>query len=511
MLMYGKYEKICGVALFLLLCVTLVPVMYLGRYNHPTGDDYYYGAETRRVWEETGNIAAVLGEAGRGAAEQYVSWQGTYSAMFLMYLPPNLWGEGGYGLVTAVMLLLYAAAVFYFLHPILCKWLGGSVLLWLGTASAFVLLTIQTVPFQGESFFWYNGSMYYTGFFSVSLLFFGMLIRYLIRPRKYRAVTLAVLAVFLAGGNYVSLLPSLLILATVTIYLVWKRSAKAPCVGAVTALMLAGLIVSMVAPGNRVRESGLWEMSAGRAVLQSLLQGGRYVDAWMGKWWLMTAAVLTPLFWNTYQRVSLSFRYPVLVSGYLFGVFCSMSCPLYYAQGTSGPARALAVIYYAFMLFSLAGYYYLLGAFFRGTRSWRKNGEDVREEILREAGGPAGQQGPCGRGGFCMKTGGGIFAAVLLCLGLMQLVSGKVTECTSVKALRLLWNGEAAAYQEEYLERMELLRNPELSDVMFTPYEHQPDMLYVGDFPGDPLDPTAVRVAEYFHKDSVWVDYSRRE
>lgn len=29
-----------------------------------------------------------IAEAGRGVAEQYVKWQGTYSAMLLMHLPP---------------------------------------------------------------------------------------------------------------------------------------------------------------------------------------------------------------------------------------------------------------------------------------------------------------------------------------------------------------------------------------------------------------------------------------
>ncbi len=33
--------------MLLLLFVCLFPVMYLGRYNHPTGDDYYYGAKTK--------------------------------------------------------------------------------------------------------------------------------------------------------------------------------------------------------------------------------------------------------------------------------------------------------------------------------------------------------------------------------------------------------------------------------------------------------------------------------
>lgn len=35
-------EKLAAYILLFLMAAGLLPVMYLGRYNHPTGDDYYY-------------------------------------------------------------------------------------------------------------------------------------------------------------------------------------------------------------------------------------------------------------------------------------------------------------------------------------------------------------------------------------------------------------------------------------------------------------------------------------
>lgn len=484
--MYKKYEKFCGIFLLVLMCVSLLPVMYLGKYNHPTGDDYFYGVETGQAWRETGSVAAVIMEAAKGVAIQYERWQGTYSAMFLMYLAPNIWGGNAYRFVTAGILLLYTVAVFYILHPVLRKSLRGSVHLWLGVSSAFVLLTVQTTAFQGESFFWYNGSMYYTGFFAVTLFFFGLLARYLYTPRVYHVPILAVLAIFLAGGNYVSLLPTILILVTITALFAWRRSRRGFCTGALAVIMLAGLLVSALAPGNQIRESRLWEMSAWKAIIQSIIQGGRYLDAWAGKWWLLVAILLAPFFWHTYEKVSFSFRLPFLVVGYLFGIFCSMSCPLYYAMGNSGPARALAIVYYAFMFFSFAGYYYLLGAFYRFLE--RRKGNSLSDEAGKRL---------LGRG----------LAVAFVLLALMQLVSGRIMECTSVRALRVLHKGEAAAYEEEYQRRLQILEDDAVSEAVLAPYEHQPDMLYVGDFPGDPLDLTSVRIAQYFGKESVRVDY----
>ena len=39
-----------------ILLLSLIPLIWLGRYNYPTGDDYYYGAETHLVWQQTGSI-----------------------------------------------------------------------------------------------------------------------------------------------------------------------------------------------------------------------------------------------------------------------------------------------------------------------------------------------------------------------------------------------------------------------------------------------------------------------
>lgn len=524
--MYKKYEKLSSCILFALMLASLLPLMYLGRYNHPTGDDYYYGAATKGVWLETGSIAETMKEAARGTADSYVNWQGTYSAMFLMHLPPNLFGESAYRFVTAVIVLLYAGSVFYLLYPMLCTWMKGSRQLWCAVSSAFVLLTIQTVPFKGESLFWYNGAMYYTGYFAVTLFFFGMTGRYLISGKRYFLPALMVLAVFLAGGNYVSLLPCILLTGTLTAALAAKHSRKGIWMGVVLLLLLGGLLISAAAPGNQVREGNLWEMSAFKAAAKSLVQGVAYLDAWLGRWWLMTALILTPLLWHTYGRVSFRFRNPVLVLGYLYGIFCSMSCPTFYAMNTTGPARVLAIVYYGFMGFTLIGYYYLLGFLYRwweqrkvlfvpGVQDARKtqdtdtqdmDAQDTdAQDIDAQDAGKGKRRKFIGNMGQCVPQ---ILAAgVFLLLLLMQLYSGELGECTSAKALYLLGSGEAAAYEQEYQERLAILRDDTVRDVVFQPYRHQPDMLYVGDFQGGTDNINNQKVAEYFNKDSLMVQY----
>jgi hypothetical protein len=488
MKMYERYEKICAIILTLAMTVSLCVVIYLGRYNHPTGDDYYYGVETSKVWSETGNIALTFKEAAKGVAYQYENWQGTYSAMFLMYLAPNIFGENAYKLVTAVILLLYAFSVFYLCRPFIRTLLSGTFGMWCAVSSAFIILTIQTVPFKGESMFWYNGSMYYTGYFAVTLIFFGMLARYLITGRKLYLPFMAIIAVFLAGGNYVSLLPALLLCILITAALILKRSDKWVPVGIVTLLMLIGLIISAAAPGNQMRESSLWEMSAKDAIVKSLLQGISYMEAWIDKWWIMTVIVITPFFWNTYKNIRLKFNYPLLVTAFIYGLFCSMGCPTFYAMNSTGPARVLAIVYYGFMLFSLAGYYYLLGYLYRWCEKVNISFSADTAKNYR----------------YAPQL---LAAALFLYLLFMQIYSGELRECTSYKALNLLRSGEAAAYEQEYQERLEILRDNTVKDVVFTPYVNQPEMLFVGDFQGAADNENNQKVAEYFNKNSVMVQY----
>ena len=89
------------------------------------------------------------------------------------------------------------------------------------------------------------------------------------------------------------------------------------------------------------------------------------------------------------------------------------------------------------------------------------------------------------------------------------LFTGLLQETSAAKAIRVLADGEAAAYAAEYEERLLLLNDPDVTDVVLTPFVHQPALIYTGDLPGDLEDPTSQKTALYFGKNSVCVDYSK--
>ena len=181
------------------------------------------------------------------------------------------------------------------------------------------------------------------------------------------------------------------------------------------------------------------------------------------------------------------FSHPILFTGYSYGLFCSMSCPLFYTMNSTGPGRAVAIVYYTFLLTSFAVFFYWLGFVVRKLQM-RQNASEKKAVSGR------------------LKMAR-YLAMLLLLPGI--LFTGLWQETSSAKAIRVLTSGEAAAYAAEYEARLLLLNDPEAADVVLTPFTHQPAMIYTGDLPGDPEDPTSQKTAQYFGKHSLYVDYSR--
>ena len=493
------YKKLVSTLTFCLLLLGMLPILYLGTYNHPTGDDYHYGVETHHIWDSTHNMIQVIKAACEGVATQYQIWQGTYSAMFLMYLPPNIWGDTAYHLITAVILLLLCGGIFYLLRKVLCGWLKASAAVWVTVSSIVAMLWIQTVDFQSESFFWYNGSMYYTGFFAVTLFFFGLLCSYLQKGGWPRILLLCVLAVFLAGGNYVTFLPATILCVSLSgLLLRYKQNRRLLPLLPVYVCLFAGFAINATAPGNQVRQSGMWQISPILAILKSLRQGIYFLVGMTDLWFVIALVLITPLLWDTYNHVSFQFRYPLLVMGFSYGVMCSAFCPTFYTMNSTGPARAVAVMYYIYVLFIVFCYAYGLGYV---RRVWREKFSASGQKSTNINQADAGEAFPnTRRYQIC-------FCILLFGLFAFQTASGAWRECTAARAIRCLASGDAAAYEAEYQERMAILNDPSVQTVVFQPYRVQADLLYIGDLTGDPEHPTNQRVAAYFDKESVMVEW----
>ena len=70
--------------------ISLIPLYIIGFYAHPSVDDYYYGTETVKVWNDTHSVASVVSSSFDEMINTYNIWQGNFSAIFLMRLQPGI-------------------------------------------------------------------------------------------------------------------------------------------------------------------------------------------------------------------------------------------------------------------------------------------------------------------------------------------------------------------------------------------------------------------------------------
>ena len=162
-----------------------------------------------------------------------------------------------------------------------------------------------------------------------------------------------------------------------------------------------------------------------------------------------------------------------------------MSCPLFYTMNSTGPGRAVAIVYYMFLLISFAVFFYWIGFVVLKMQARPKTPERIEVS---------------GKLNVARYLAMALLLFSILCTGLWR-------ETSAMKAVRVLTDGEAAAYAAEYEDRLLLLNDPEVTDVVLTPFKHQPALIYTGDLPSDPEDPTNRKVAQYFQKTSLYVNY----
>lgn len=475
------YRNLALLAL-LALAVSLLPLLAISVYDHPCTDDYNYGAYAAKAVRE-GGLWSAFPAAWRKTAETYQNWQGTFSAVYLMSLHPAVFGEGFYFLTPFLMLGSLISSTFFFLQTVLGKLFGAPRHAWVLAGCGAAFFSVQLAPSAFEGFFWYNGALFYTFFYSVSLCLCALVLRMLRSPRP--AVSTLVLAAFLAfftgGGNYSTALLTCLLLALAAFWALFKKKPPRVRLGTLLCLGLeaAAFLISVAAPGNAVRQALLPNHpgpveAVGKALLAAARLALENTDLPM----VLLLAALAPVLYPCAKKLAFSFPCPVLApvaAVCLIGV--EMTPPLY-AMGHTGAQRMLDMYHYTYCLMALAVEFYLLGWLAhrgKGKAAWNIHF-------------PAAS----------------LWAAVLLCAAL--LCGPGLRDMNGVSALRSLKNGEAQAYHRQMAERIALYQDPTIKHVEASPITACPKVLHpsgVPDLAEDPENTANRYAAAFYEKESV--------
>ena len=480
-----QIRKTIAVLGIVLLVFSLIPIMWVSIYNHPTGDDIFYGLEAHQAWEESGSVMQTLVAATKGVVSDYYRWQGTFVALLIMRLQPTVFGESWYILTPFIVVGLLLGGFLYALTKVakyilpMDKW--DIFAIW--SVVSFVM--IQWVHVVGEAFYWFNGAVYYSGFWGVMLFGIGIVIEWCNTQKKHYVPLLFCVAIMIGGSNYITLLLSLILLTITFLFLLWRKRGSGLVIGLSNIILLVCLVISAMAPGNEFRRASIYaSLSVPAAIVASLSQGFAYIDAWASGWWLLGIVFLLPTMIHIIVRSKYSFAHPGIVVSFLYGIFCAMQCPTMYAEASTGPGRVLNVIWYGMVLFSYLAIFYILGWIYRKLRvDILTNKKAMLETWI-----------------FVVT----IFLVVQCGIGLKN---DSIKNMTTMKAVSDLTSGRAKAYDVEYRERLEVLKNSEDMDIVFSEYVHKPKTVYVGDYSSDVMQGSNVHLAKWYNKNSVRVEY----
>ena len=290
--MREKYDKLCRflsinkIAVFMgiIFLVSLLPVCYLSFVNRASGDDLGYGTYTRIAWMSTHSLLAVAKAIGRTIRQFYYGWQGTWFSIFLFTLQPEVFSDRAYVIVAFIMIFLWTGSTILLFREVLVRKCGfdkGSF--WLVTV-LFLLISIQYIPSTKSSIFWFNGCAHYLIPFAMCQLLFYFLLRYGDSFKTKYFIAILIIMTLLGGANYQAALFALIIsVYSGMVSWITRRNKKILLLTVPIITEMIGLIISMKAPGNKVRGGEDFGFSAGRAIntiLVSFRQGATDIGSY---------------------------------------------------------------------------------------------------------------------------------------------------------------------------------------------------------------------------------------
>ena len=478
-----KFYSFVFFLILILLFILLIPILYIAKYNVPSADDFSFSCETHAAIINGKSIIGIIAGAFSKVKDVYFSWQGTFAAVFMMALQPSIWGFSYYSLTTWIMLISLLGGIFFLCYRLFSgifqiqKAVSGII------ASVISIACIQFVPFANQSFYWYNGSVYYTFTFGVLLTMYAVNIGYILYGGVWRIILMSVLSVVIGGSNYVTALLSFVISLSIILTLIFRKDKKWIILLIPFIIFLLSFTISILAPGNAVRQEDRPDHpGAIQAILLSFKYSSINLFSWADLRFLACMLFLLPFLYHAAASCQFfSFPAPFLVSFFSYCLYSSAFTPHLYALASDGPDRLKNIIYFLLIFLTVINLFWWCGWISHRFGKHNKN---------------------------CSTTSY-FFPYFLFSVGAVLSIVCAIfishESLTSVLALNELRSGEAKSYYEEALQRQTLLEDPSIQDCEFDPFDNMPYLLFFTDMSDDPTDFQNEDTCTYYEKNSIIV------
>ena len=476
----GKYsyykDKIIIGASILVLIIILIPLIYIAKYNHSCADDYSYGILTHQSWKNTHSIIEVVKTAIKQVGITYQNWQGTFSAVFLMAFQPAIFGEEYYWITTFLVIGTFIIANMYILKIILKDYFKcDSKNYWIIT-SLILIFSIQFVPYPVESFYWYNGSVYYTFFYSIMLVLIGVVLKSLKEENKKRKIIYfcigIALSIVIGGANYTTALVCNLIILSIVLILIAKKNKNFAYVVGIFLICFISLLISAKAPGNSFRQETMTKMTEIDAILYSFEYSIVFIKEWTNSSILWLYVLLIPILLKLVKQTNFKYKMPLLFTIFTFCIYSAQFTPPIYAQNGIVPSRLFNIIYFSMYWFIIINITYWLG-YINSKMSITENKKNDKYIYI-----------------------------ILIILGIIAVMSN-YKNMNSYIAIKSIQTGEVYQYDNEIKERIKLYENKDIKDVEVNSLNVKPYLLYNSDISNEIDDWMNKAVSDFYNKNSV--------
>lgn len=485
----------------ILFLLSMIPLLWLGRYNVMCIDDYDYGRRVHEVWMATGSLSESIRAAWQQNMGFYRDWQGTYVSCFLMALcPMNFHYETGY-VVPILMIGMFATSTFVLGRHILRDWLGvesaGSIFVMF--VLLFMFYQVMEAPFEG--IYWYNGATHYVlmqsvWFYALAAVSMSLWSEKKV-PQRFFCAVAVILSVIVGGGNLVTGLQAEIVMALLVLYaaVVNRKKLLTAILPFVTGSI--GFLFNTLAPGNTLRSDLDTDIgySAVMSILYSFYNAVVYIIRWTPAFVIVIWLLLLPVLWKLVKKSDRTFKYPVWVTLGAFCVLSAMFTPTLYALGMVGLSRVddiIQMVYYLCLI--------MVTAYWLGYFSHRESVADQKSDVRQAAGRMSASDA---FGCFMDKAGGRLTAVCVILVFVMLICTADKNTYTSISAVRSIINGEAQTFYAEAMERHRIYTDDTILDVELAPYSARPALFDSSDLSEDPGNWLNLAVMQYYHKNYV--------
>lgn len=426
---------------FLIYIISIVPILYLGRYDYPQADDFCFSGKTHNAWVNTHSIIQVIKSACETVVDYRYECTGTFSSVFFFSLQPAIFGISFYKIVPCFFIGIISLSVLAFLNAVMKKVLGMESVASLSISGVALTYIIWFLPSASQGYFWYNGAAHYVISFVAMILGLTLIIKaFELKKTIHKVVTtivLSLLGIIVGGGNFVSALLMAVIYFLLLIFCFVRRKKEVIYGFIPMIIFYVSFVVNVSAPGNTLRQGMVGQEAQNPIVaIRHAFGCGLYFcfSEWINEFTLLMLLLLIPVIWSGLKTSSFQFKYPAIVAGFSYCLVSAAFAPTSYVALSYGPGRLRNIIFIFYMLCLIINEVYIIG--------WLKNN------------------------GVCIKTNIKkatyvccILLAMIFCAYISYSYDNKLNNVTT--ALKLIKTGRAEEYGNRVQQNIDILSGDE--------------------------------------------------